>query len=29
VRTLHAGHRNLVMQVIGVPLRPYALLPRR
>ncbi|MFE1028253.1 hypothetical protein ACFW5I_27410 [Streptomyces sp. NPDC058818] len=29
VRTLHAAHRNLVLQVIGVPLRPYALLPRR
>jgi hypothetical protein len=29
VRTLHAAHRNLVPQVIGVPLRPYALLPRR
>ncbi|GAA5207564.1 hypothetical protein [Streptomyces thinghirensis] len=28
VRTLHAAHRNLVLQVIGVPLRPYALLPR-
>lgn len=27
VRTLHAAHRNLVLQVIGVPLRPYALLP--
>lgn len=29
VRTLHAAHRSLVLQVIGVPLRPYALLPRR
>ncbi|GAA2565278.1 MULTISPECIES: hypothetical protein [Streptomyces] len=29
VRTLHAAHRTLVLQVIGVPLRPYALLPRR
>ncbi|MEU5510836.1 hypothetical protein [Streptomyces fungicidicus] len=29
VRTLHAAHRNLVLQVIGVPLRPYALVPRR
>ncbi|MFJ7773198.1 hypothetical protein ACIQ1J_33670 [Streptomyces sp. NPDC097107] len=28
VRTLHAAHRNLVLQVVGVPLRPYALLPR-
>ncbi|MGI5397753.1 hypothetical protein [Streptomyces sp. CA-251251] len=28
VRTLHSAHRNLVLQVIGVPLRPYALLPR-
>jgi integrase len=29
VRTLHAAHRSLVLQVVGVPLRPYALLPRR
>lgn len=29
VRTLHSAHRTLVLQVIGVPLRPYALLPRR
>jgi hypothetical protein len=29
VRTLHAAHRSRVLQVIGVPLRPYALLPRR
>ncbi|PNV30940.1 hypothetical protein C1708_33230 [Streptomyces sp. DH-12] len=29
VRTLHAAHRNLVLQTVGVPLRPYALLPRR
>jgi integrase len=29
VRTLHSAHRNLVLQVVGVPLRPYALLPRR
>ncbi|WP_333748547.1 hypothetical protein [Streptomyces sp. IBSBF 2394] len=28
VRTLHAAHRSLVLQVVGVPLRPYALLPR-
>ncbi|NEB13885.1 hypothetical protein G3I32_34485 [Streptomyces coelicoflavus] len=28
VRTLHAAHRTLVLQVVGVPLRPYALLPR-
>ncbi|MFD5284233.1 hypothetical protein [Streptomyces rubrogriseus] len=28
VRTLHAAHRNLVLQIVGVPLRPYALLPR-
>lgn len=29
VRTLHAAHRNLVIQTVGVPLRPYALLPRQ
>ncbi|MYX26799.1 hypothetical protein GTY75_08975 [Streptomyces sp. SID8381] len=29
VRTLHAAHRTLVLQVFGAPLRPYALLPRR
>ncbi|MET8451647.1 hypothetical protein [Streptomyces sp. NPDC005209] len=28
VRTLHAAHRTLVLQVFGAPLRPYALLPR-
>ncbi|MEW1657907.1 hypothetical protein [Streptomyces sp. NPDC093707] len=28
VRTLHAAHRNLVLQVFGAPLRPNALLPR-
>ncbi|MFJ9675759.1 hypothetical protein ACIRP5_33820 [Streptomyces sp. NPDC101221] len=28
VRTLHAAHRNLVLQVVGVPLRPYAFLSR-
>ncbi|MFF4276176.1 hypothetical protein [Streptomyces sp. NPDC001536] len=29
VRTLHSAHRTLVLQVVGVPLRPSALLPRR
>ncbi|MFB9578268.1 hypothetical protein [Streptomyces yanii] len=29
VRTLHAAHRTLVMQVFGAPLRPGALLLSR